>query len=50
MVDMGDPCDEDLETHWAEVRAALIAGEDSGEPEPFDFDSFITLKKVSTAQ
>ena len=27
------------------LRAALIEGEESGEPEPFDFDEFIARKK-----
>ncbi len=37
-----------LEEHEAKVRAlqdALIAGERSGEPEPFDFDAFIARKR-----
>ena len=29
----------------AALRAALVAGEGSGEPEPFDFDAFIAAKK-----
>lgn len=29
----------------ATLRAALIAGEQSGEPEGFDFDAFIASKK-----
>ena len=33
------------ESHLAEVRAALLAGEQSGEPTAFDFDTFIALKK-----
>ncbi|MFT4188389.1 MAG: type II toxin-antitoxin system ParD family antitoxin [Aeromicrobium sp.] len=37
---------EDQETHLAALRAALIAGEESGAPEPFDFDSFIATKKA----
>ena len=36
---------EDQETQVAALRAALIAGENSGEPEPFDFDAFIAAKK-----
>ena len=38
-----------LEEHEAKVRAlqdALIAGEQSGEPRPFDFDSFKARKRV----
>jgi len=27
------------------LRAALIEGEESGDPEPFDFDEFIARKK-----
>lgn len=36
---------EDHETQLAGLRAALVAGEDSGTPEPFDFDSFVASKK-----
>jgi antitoxin ParD1/3/4 len=37
---------EDQETRMAALRAALIAGEQSGEPQPFDFDDFIESKRV----
>lgn len=33
----------------AMVRAALIEGENSGPPEPFDFDEFIARKKAQRA-
>ncbi len=36
---------EDRETELAALRSALEAGEDSGQPEPFDFDAFIATKK-----
>lgn len=36
---------EDQETQMAALRAALIAGEESGEPEEFDFDAFIAATK-----
>jgi len=36
---------EDQETRLAALRGALIDGEESGEPEPFDFDAFIAAKK-----
>ena len=36
---------EDHETHMAALRAALIAGEESGEPEDFNFDAFVTSKR-----
>lgn len=36
---------EDQETQMTALRAALVAGEDSGEPQPFDFDAFIASKK-----
>lgn len=36
---------EDQETQMATLRAALIAGEESGAPEPFDFDEFVASKK-----
>ncbi len=39
---------EDRETELAALRSALVAGEDSGEPEPFDFAAFITAKKAET--
>lgn len=35
----------DQETRLAALRAALVAGEQSGEPEEFDFDAFIASKK-----
>ena len=38
---------EDQETHMAALRAALVTGEESGEPEAFDFDAFIASKKQS---
>lgn len=37
---------EDHETRLAALRAALVAGEDSGAPTPFDFDSFVAAKKA----
>lgn len=37
---------EDHETRLAALRAALIEGEQSGEPEEFDFDSFIASKRA----
>ena len=36
---------EDQETQMAALRAALVAGEESGAPEVFDFDAFIAAKK-----
>jgi antitoxin ParD1/3/4 len=36
---------EDQETRMAALRAALIAGEESGEPQVFDFDTFLAAKK-----
>ncbi len=38
-----------LEEHEAKVKAlqdALIAGEESGEPQPFDFDTFKARKRA----
>lgn len=38
-----------LEEHEAKVRAlqeALIAGEESGEPQPFDFEAFKARKRA----
>jgi antitoxin ParD1/3/4 len=36
---------EDQETQLTALRSALVAGEESGAPEPFDFDAFIAAKK-----
>lgn len=36
---------EDQEMQLAALRAALVAGEESGEPEAFDFDAFIAAKR-----
>lgn len=36
---------EDQETQLAALRAALVAGEESGEPEAFDFDNFLAAKR-----
>ena len=36
---------EEHETKLAALRAALIAGEDSGPPTPFDFDAFVEDKR-----
>lgn len=37
---------EDRETQLATLRAALVDGETSGTPEPFDFDAFVAAKKA----
>ncbi len=37
---------EDEETQLAALRGALVEGEDSGPPEPLDFDAFIAAKKA----
>lgn len=37
---------EDRETQLAALRAALVAGEESGAPEDFDFGAFIAAKRV----
>lgn len=36
---------EEHESRVAALRAALIAGEESGPPAPFDFDRFVVEKK-----
>lgn len=35
---------EDQSTQLAALRVALVEGENSGEPEAFDFDAFIATK------
>lgn len=35
---------EDRETGLPALRAALVAGEESGSPEPVDFDEFLAEK------
>jgi antitoxin ParD1/3/4 len=35
---------EDHETRMSTLRAALVAGEHSGEAQPFDFDAFLAAK------
>ncbi|MGV3711585.1 type II toxin-antitoxin system ParD family antitoxin [Pseudolysinimonas sp.] len=35
---------EERETQHSALQAALVAGEQSGEPEAFDFDAFIASK------
>lgn len=37
---------EDHETQFAALRRALTEGEESGEPEEFDFDAFIATKRA----
>lgn len=37
---------EDRETQLATLRAALVDGETSGTPEPFDFGEFVAAKKA----
>lgn len=37
---------EARETQLAALRAALVDGEASGTPEPFDFDAFVAAKKA----
>ncbi|WP_152352725.1 type II toxin-antitoxin system ParD family antitoxin [Brachybacterium subflavum] len=37
---------EDRETQLTALREALIAGEESGEAQPFDFDAFIASKQA----
>jgi antitoxin ParD1/3/4 len=37
---------EEREAYVKAVRAALVEGEESGPPEPFDFDEFIARKRA----
>lgn len=42
-----------LQEHEAKVRAleaALIEGEESGEPQPFDFDAFLARKRAEFSE
>jgi antitoxin ParD1/3/4 len=41
---------EDRETRLRALRQALIAGEQSGESTPFDFDEFVARKREETRQ
>ncbi|AZI57407.1 type II toxin-antitoxin system ParD family antitoxin [Nakamurella antarctica] len=36
---------EDQEAQMAALRGALVAGEESGAPEEFDFDEFVESKR-----
>ncbi|KAA9089209.1 type II toxin-antitoxin system ParD family antitoxin [Microbacterium radiodurans] len=36
---------EDQESQMSALRAALVAGERSGEPEEFSFDAFVASKR-----
>lgn len=36
---------EDQETQMSALRSALIAGEESGDAESFDFEAFVAAKK-----
>lgn len=38
---------EDHETRVKALEAALVEGENSGEPRPFDFDAFKARKRAS---
>lgn len=37
---------EDQKTRLAALRTALVAGEESGDPEEFDFDAFVAAKRA----
>ncbi|MET3613464.1 antitoxin ParD1/3/4 [Rhizobium aquaticum] len=41
---------EDEEAELDALRQALIEGEESGEPEPFDFDAFLERKRAERAK
>jgi antitoxin ParD1/3/4 len=41
---------EDEEAELDAIRQALIEGEESGEPEPFDFDAFLERKRAERAK
>ena len=39
-------CEMNSKKDMLALRAALVAGEESGEPEEFDFEGFIVSKKA----
>jgi antitoxin ParD1/3/4 len=41
---------EEREAPLSALRAALIEGERSGEPEPFDFDEFLERKRKAASR
>ena len=41
---------KDHDNELEEIRAALIEGEESGEPGPFDFDAFLAMKSAQRAK
>jgi antitoxin ParD1/3/4 len=41
---------EEREVRLSALQAALVEGEGSGEPEPFDFDSFLEEKRKSATR
>jgi len=41
---------EEREMKLVALRAALVEGENSGSPAPFDFDAFIARKRGATAE
>ena len=41
---------EENETRLSALQAALVEGERSGEPEPFDFDSFLEDRRKSATR
>ena len=41
---------EENETRLSALQAALVEGERSGEPEPFDFDRFLEDKRKSATR
>ena len=41
---------EEQDAKLEALRAALIEGEESGEPQPFDFDEFLTEKRRQFAK
>jgi len=41
---------EDRETRLRALRQALIAGEQSGESTPFDFDEFVSRKRAEESR
>jgi antitoxin ParD1/3/4 len=50
MIEAGLRLLKDHDDEIEAIRAALIEGEESGEPRPFDFDAFLATKRKKRAK